>query len=880
MPVKRGIQLRRCTLCGKTGHNRAKCSLELPKQKVSKIANISEKNNLSVEKKLLSPENTKAGKLITVRVFHQHNESPYVVDLTHKKGADIWDKVPLFRENQVKSEYQYQKVDWAELVKKHNQDLKIQSTKSQIANGDGLVWEEIMKRLKNTKVKNKKIPSIFKHSGKGLRRLSTSAYGIASYVSISYIRKFFIDKLAAIRKKIIEESKQTVKIFTSRKLAYGLAIILLLVILPFPAVGYYHDVRDTSNKVVEASTNAFLALQSSTVAALQANIPQAQSDLNFALNSFGAATSLLEKDHKALVYVVSMLPIIGSEVQSRQHLLLAGHQLALGNTYLVKGVDETEKIKNRPLTNRFNILARHLQSAIPQYQEAMINLAAVDIKIIPSHYQQSFEDFKLLFTAFINDMKNLVDLSDSLELVFGNENLRRYLLVFQNNNELRPTGGFIGSFAVIDIQKGKILNLDMPGGGSYDLQGQLDQYVKPPLPLQLNNKRWEFQDGNWFSDFSASARKLEWFYEHGRNATVDGVIAINASVLQTLLSIIGPLESVEHNLTISAADALEKLQYKVEVDYDKEKNRPKEVLASLAGQFIGQMGNVDKVQVVKLLVALNESMRKKDIQVFFNDPNIQAKFKVFGWTGELEKINNFQDYLMVVDANLQGQKSDAKIEQVIEHQAEVQTDGSVIDTVVVRRQHKGEVGELFYGSNNVNYLRLYVPLGAELIDAGGFNYPPEEAFKVPEVNYQDDLDLQQQEKEISIHNKTGTRITEEFGKTAFGNWIMTAPGETSEVYFKYRLPFKLPLTPERRTTLANSVKGILNVAEKSASRYSIVVQKQSGITSNFISSMIYPDGWLVLWGLNDELQLVRNGATYQGELNSDLVLGVVAEKER
>ena len=93
-----------------------------------------------------------------------------------------------------------------------------------------------------------------------------------------------------------------------------------------------------------------------------------------------------------------LLPVIGDQVQGRQHLLKAGHHLALGNTYLVKGLAETEK-EGLALSDRLNIFSRHLQSAIPQYHEALEQLSAVNHKILPVEYQKSFSEFKVLFAV-------------------------------------------------------------------------------------------------------------------------------------------------------------------------------------------------------------------------------------------------------------------------------------------------------------------------------------------------------------------------------------------------------------------------------------------------------------------------------------------------
>ena len=91
---------------------------------------------------------------------------------------------------------------------------------------------------------------------------------------------------------------------------------------------------------------------------------------------------------------------------------------------------------------------------------------------------------------------------------------------------------------VLDVQKGQIVNLDIPGGGTYDLQGQLDVFVKPPLPLQLLKIAGSFRT-RIVSRFSRGREKIEWFYEHGRGATVDGVIAINATVLEDYCQYLG-----------------------------------------------------------------------------------------------------------------------------------------------------------------------------------------------------------------------------------------------------------------------------------------------------------------------------------------------------
>ncbi len=534
---------------------------------------------------------------------------------------------------------------------------------------------------------------------------------------------------------------------------------------------------------------------------------------------------------------------------------------------------------DKPMTDRLTVLRQHLRSAIPQYEQALEALSGVQVSDVPVSYQQSFQEFKLLFATFINDMQDMVSLIDGLSKVFGSQDFKRYIVVFQNNREIRATGGFMGSFAVVDVQKGKILNIDVPGGGTYDVKGQLDTYQKPPLPMQLVNGRWEFHDANWWPDFPATAQKIEWFYEHSRGATVDGVIAINATVLERFLSVIGPVENTEYDVLLNADSALDTIQKEVEIDYDKEKNQPKAIIADLLEQFLSAITTIDKIDIVRLLTTLHDAAKEKEIQVYFNDAQVQKTFKEYGWTGEMFNIEPKQDYLYVVNTNLQGQKSDAKITQHIEHQAVVQPNGSVHVTTVIQRTHEGKPGEQFYGAANVNYMRMYVPKGAQLLDAGGFTYPPESVFHAPEPWYESDKQVENIQSNQTVHKETGTHIYTAFNKTVFGNWTITKPGQTSKVYVEYVLPFTINLNDTKKHATQSWYETVLQKEVKPAARYSLVVQKQSGVKSTFDSTIIFPEPWKPIWKSSQDTDLAINGAHTAVDLEEDMQFGFVVEKD-
>jgi len=831
---------RQCSLCGRTGHNARTCAKIIANKKVS-------------PKKI---KKVKKSSYIPVKIGDNIHLSAHVVELEKKNIQSHWDKLDVYAGvGRVNSKRVA--VDFASMVRHANK-----------------------KQGQNTKVifprKNKDIDIL-----QEIARIKTNTGVVSKKQVIKDSRFNFLHKISHIKQNIQNSIQHFLHNFSIRRFALSVTVFLLIIAVPFPAVGYYKKIQIDTDRIVAESTNAFLSLQSSTVAVFQNNIVQAEYDLNVALNSFSTAEEIIDKEYKALLYVTGMLPVIGSEVKSRQELLLAGHHLALGNTYLVKGVDEATTKEDITTIDRLGILRQHIRSAIPQYKEALVFLGHVKPEVLPAEYQASFIDFKKLFDGFIYDMQQMDEVIEGIQIVLGGDGFKRYLVLFQNHHELRATGGFVGGFAVVDVLSGNILDIRVPGGGSYDLQGQLDVFVKPPLPLQLLNKRWEFQDGNWFPDFKASAEKMAWFYQHSRNTTVDGVIAINSTVLERLLSVVGPIENEEYELMLTAEDALKELQYEIET-YDEEENKPKAVLSVLLEQLMQSLSSVEPSQLVSLVTELHGALEEREIQMYFEDESVQKVFQEYGWTGEILKSSAYQDYLMVVNTNLGGGKSDAKMKQRIHHQAVVDECGDVIDTVIITRYHEGDGSEQFFDEVNSSYIRVYVPEGAELLDAGGFIYPDEASFAVPPIWYKDDIDLQTFEDEQSIHVGTGTRITNEFGKTAFGNWIVTKPNKETQIYFTYKLPFNVfqdkhvRIEQQDSFELANFIDQFKG--KEYLSRYSLALQKQSGTDVYVSHAVIYPDNWRPVWKTGDLLELSINGASLEQKFSTDNVFGVVMKQ--
>jgi len=826
-------QLRRCANCGKVGHNRSRC----PDFAISDDTTPAD-----------MPFGPQPVKFFIHHVQNEHHQSRHVVDLKPHSTAS-WQNVESIKpEHSNNPEYHF----YHELhePKEEPASLILPSTPIQPVETPALPKIQPIKIIG---------PSFWQKT-----------------------KTFFHEKENIFYKDITDAWHNLFilikRIFAIKNLAAVAVVIIIAAIIPLQARSYYQNLKVTTDKIANNSTAGFLALQESTTAIFQSQLPTAQKSLLDALENFDAAVSEMQNNHQVLQKIASVVPLLGSEVKSRQKLITAGQKIALGNTYLLKGLSDSQANTNLTLTDRLAIIIVHLKASLPNYEQALADFNEVDVDSLPFEYQKDFEDFKTLFTSLVGDFKNLSALGSSLQEIFGGKGTRRYLLVFQNPYEIRPTGGFMGSFAIMDIKDGKIIKIDVPPGGSYDLQGQLNEYVEPPAPLLLANKRWEFQDSNWFPDFPTSADKMLWFYQHARNYTADGVIAINATVLERLLSIIGPITDSKRGLTITSDNALPTIQKIVETGPEKQDKKPKQILADLAPKFIEYFQNIQPSAAMPILVSLEEALTQKEVQAYFTDNSTESTVQSLGWGGQILPTKEFQDYLLAVNANIRGQKSDAQIKQTIVHQAVVDNDGTITDTVLIRREHTGIAGEKLYGQTNVDFIRLYVPLNSTLISAGGFTWPNEASFKAPESYYKKDTILRQTEKELGFDAESGTRITSEFGKTVFGNWIITEPGETSEVQFTYRLPFKAAVV--QNTVPTEGWKNIFISNDNKIVRYQLIAQKQSGIDSAFESQIVFPSNWEPVWREGEHMKTAANGATITDvELKKDLVWSLIMQSK-
>ncbi|MBU0614167.1 DUF4012 domain-containing protein [Patescibacteria group bacterium] len=646
-------------------------------------------------------------------------------------------------------------------------------------------------------------------------------------------------------------------ILKSKSIRAMSAFVLLafIFILPMQVAQGFTKISDSQNRITDSGRQAIDNLMRGASALESENFAVASTDFQRAADDFYEAQNELSSMNSAITTLAGVIPNTDNALDTANGLVDAGISLSKIASNLSLATQEISNLNSANLVTKLDILETYIKDALPQMRLAEKAVQKIDVSLIPEEERYLAQNLQNTLPDLKKSMEEFITFSSTLTTILGQERKMRYLIAFQNNTELRATGGFIGSFAEIDVLNGEIVNIHVPEGGTYDIQGQLSEFVAAPEPLSLINPRWEFHDSNWFPDFAISAQKLLWFYENAGGPTVDGVIAINASIIPDLLAITGPVEMPGYDRTIDSENFLFETQKIVEYEYEnyqtneeRQEDAPKQFIGDLSEVLLDKIKDSDTQALLALTHIIGNSLSEKEMQLYFKNNDLQAKMELLGWSGTQTQTSG--DYLMVVNTNLGGGKTDSVISQDINLDVNIDDFGTITNTVTITKTHHGLKSTLFEGVNNVDYIRLYVPQGAKLISANGFEIPNDKLFEESTIALKQDSDLSMLIRNQKQDPISETDIWDENGKTVFGNWMQTAPGEVETVSFTYQLPFTISV-PNVQKTIFEQIKSSLGI--KDLTNYTLFVQKQSGVESRTTMVNIdLPSASKIIWQSHEQ----------------------------
>ncbi len=536
------------------------------------------------------------------------------------------------------------------------------------------------------------------------------------------------------------------------KVLLVICIILLAVAGGVAIVGF--KASQVAIKLRSQSEDAKILGNSAYTAFKAQNLPEAETKLK----EVKTKVDEMETTYQELA-VYGKMPLFSGYFQDGEHAFKAakaslnGGEKALAaiTPYAdVLGFKGEGTFTGGTAENRIKMLIETLDKVMPVFDEintefkiAEQELAAID----SNRYPEQFKDMKI--RSQIVDAQNMAKttiatleefrpvLAQLPDIAGGKGQRKKYLILFQNDNELRPTGGFLTAYAVVYIENGKVT--PEKSDDIYELDKKFTKKI--PIPEKLGKylvteKLFHMRDMNTSPDFKTS---MDLFYSHYKTIktepdNIDGIIAIDTQMLTDLVSILGPVEIAGYG-TFSAENDKHCDCPQIVYALSEIITRPtpylrvdrKGILGPMMQSILAKTYGANKQVWPKLFETAWKGVEGRHIQMYFMDEKAQAAAEAVNGAGRMIAPTNGEDFLAIVNANLGGAKSNLFINYDLKQTVSAPENGQITKTIEItyKNSRKGdncnlEAGLLCLNARLNDWTRIYVPAGSKLVEGKGF----------------------------------------------------------------------------------------------------------------------------------------------------------------
>ena len=446
------------------------------------------------------------------------------------------------------------------------------------------------------------------------------------------------------------------------------------------------------------------------------------------------------------------LPSIGAEVAAAPDLLEAGVELlAAGRLGLDQGVPllkATTESAASPLETLASVLPR-LQASAEVWPEvtAHIDRASAHLQTIDASRLRSPLGPRIAqIQEALPRLRPLLDLFPLLPELLGADGERHYLIIAQNSDELRPTGGFVSGVGLVRVAQGKIAILQFEDSYAVDNHAQPHPPAPEALRRLMGTELLFLRDANWSPDFPTSARILSAIYKLDRGIAVDGVVAVDLFAVRAFVAALAPLSIPDVEVPITGDNVIAQIKaawdepvegVTVEQNIGEWVRRRKDFMPSLVQAMMERMA-AGEVDLRRLGSALMSVAAEKHLLVYLDHAAAQAVISAIGWDGSIQP--GTQDYLAIYDTNFGYNKVNALVTRRTDYQVAWEQEGWTARLTLTYThpapamaepcKHESVYGHTYDDLTHRcywDYLRVYAPAGSQLLASEGL-----EAIEVEE----------------------------------------------------------------------------------------------------------------------------------------------------
>jgi Protein of unknown function (DUF4012) len=434
-----------------------------------------------------------------------------------------------------------------------------------------------------------------------------------------------------------------------------------------------------------------------------------------------------------------------------------------------------------------------------------------------------------------------VQVSARLPAILGWDGPHRYLVLTQDPAELRPSGGFIGSYGIIAFDKGRITERRFQNVTTLDYANNYP-FVRPPQELADYllgpTQSWQLADAGWSPDFPTSAQDaLRLYINESGDARIDGVLGITTYTIDELLKVTGPITVPEYDVTIASGETTLKV-----LQLTRASRKPgedaKAFLSVFADRLFSTLLALPSASWGDVLGTAGAFGQERLLLAWFRDATAEAFVTDGGFGGAVRQ--DAGDFVYPVESNVAPPtKLNARTTTAMDLSVQIDAVGNAQNTLAMTWENRVDMpdGAAYRAMTNVGgnilgmYFRLVVPQRSRVEAVSGGSLTP---VTDPAV------------------------VEDEAGRTAIGTYLKIPPGETT-----LRNTWTSPYVADVTTT---------------GGRYRLTIQKQPGALRGRLSITIRaPDGYRIT-AASPGLTVTPASATLATTFNRDIVVGVAYER--
>lgn len=479
--------------------------------------------------------------------------------------------------------------------------------------------------------------------------------------------------------------------------------------------------------------------------------------------------------------------------------MLTGLQLTI--VYLTEGQEDTTVAQVSSGERTIDLLEKghgRFVNADIHLDLAQDLLADFDLATLSPDMLLQVEDLHEYYDQAREFNDILIQSPDLLATILGSGETRTYLLLAQNSDEIRPSGGYISTWGWMRVTNSRIdeyayfpTSVDNPRPPD---ERHVNSFTIPDWWLHFRQPIYAAWDGSWHADFPSTAQLAAWYYDLGNNphTPVDGVIAIDLVGFEYILEALGSVYVEEYDEEITI-DNFRDVIYRIRTESNSPEH--KAFVAAIYRQMLEDWQNVDPSRKADVLGAQLRGLREKHILLYFADSDINAALDTLGWSGALEPALE-HDYLMVVDANVTPNKSSRSVVRRTSYDVQISLDGRLNSRLSVNYDYSSALAaeDPAVAPGNglidlyINLMQVFVPKDITLMS--------------PEESTQESVEV------VSMDEHTMLTST-----------VLTELNGASRIEYEYQSP-------------------VLVESFGSYRRYRLLIQKQAGFQSEQIDLLV------------------------------------------